>query len=66
MKNAIIAALIGALAIGGALGAFAATRTVQTEGTVEVRVWRSVSTGNLYLSTRPEDGGGRPTTPRSI
>ena len=56
MKNSIIAALIGAIAIGSALGAFAATRTIQTEANVEVRVWQHVNTGNLYLSTRPEGG----------
>ena len=56
MKNGIIVALIAAIAIGSALGAFAATRTIQTEANVEVRVWESVRTGNLYLSTRPEGG----------
>ncbi|MCY4391332.1 MAG: hypothetical protein OXE43_04675 [Chloroflexi bacterium] len=56
MKTAIVVALIAAIAIGGALGAFAATRTVQTEATVEVKVWQSVTTGNLYLSTRPDGG----------
>ena len=56
MKTTIIAALIAAIAIGSALGAFAATRTIETEADVHVRVWRSVSTGNLFLSTRPEGG----------
>ncbi len=56
MKTTIIAALIAAIAIGSALGAFAATRTIETEADVHVRVWRSVSTGDLYLSTRPGDG----------
>ena len=53
MKGAIIAALIGVIAIGGALGAFAATRTVETTANVEVRVWRRISDGELYISTRP-------------
>ena len=53
MKTAIIAALIAAIAIGGALGAFAATRTVETTAEVDVRVWRRVSDGALFLSTRP-------------
>jgi len=57
MKTAIIAALIGALAIGGALGAFAATRTVETTAGVDVRVWQRVSDGELYISTRPEGSG---------
>ncbi len=56
MKSAIIAALIGALAIGGALGAFAATRTVETTANVEVRVWQRISDGALFLSTRPPEG----------
>ena len=56
MKTTIIVALIAAIAIGSALGAFAATRTVRTEADVEVKVWRSVATGNLFVSTRPEGG----------
>ena len=54
MKTTIIAAVIGAIAIGGALGAFAATRTVETTANVEVRVWRRISDGELFLSTRPQ------------
>lgn len=57
MKTTIIAALIAAIAIGGALGAFAATRTVETTAEVDVRVWRRVSDGELYLSVRPADAG---------
>ena len=56
MKGTIIAALIGAVAIGGALGAFAATRTVETTANVEVRVWRRISDNALFLSTRPPEG----------
>ena len=56
MKNIIITALVAIIAIGGALGAFAATRTVETTANVEVTVWQRVSDGALYLSTRPEDG----------
>ena len=56
MKNIIITALVAVIAIGGALGAFAATRTVETTANVEVTVWQRVSDGALYLSTRPEDG----------
>ena len=54
MKTTIIAALIAAIAIGGALGAFAATRTVETTANVDVRVWQRVSDGALFLSTRPQ------------
>ena len=56
MNRAIIAALIAAIAIGGALGAFAATRTIETTANVEVRVWRRISDGELFLSTRPPQG----------
>ena len=54
MKTTIIAAIIGAIAIGGALMAFAATRTVETTANVEVRVWRRISDGELFLSTRQQ------------
>ncbi|MXX19646.1 MAG: hypothetical protein F4X03_06170 [Dehalococcoidia bacterium] len=57
MKTTIIAALIAAIAIGGALGAFAATRTVETTAEVDVRVWRRVSDGELYISARPAGSG---------
>lgn len=56
MKKTIIAALIAAIAIGSTLGAFAATRTVETTANVEVRVWRRISDGELFLSTRPTGG----------
>ena len=56
MKTAIIAALIAAIAIGGALGAFAATRTVETAVGVDARVWQRVSDGEIYVSVRPEGG----------
>lgn len=56
MNRAVIAALIAAIAIGSALGAFAATRTVETTTNVEVRVWRRISDGELFLSTRPPQG----------
>lgn len=55
MTRPIIAALIAAIAIGGALGAFAATRTVDTTASVDVRVWRRISDGELFISTRPHD-----------
>ncbi len=54
MKTTIIAALIAAIAIGSALGAFAATRTVETTANVEVRVWRRISDGELFISSRPQ------------
>ena len=57
MKNAVIGALIAAIAIGGALGAFAATRTVETTANVDVRVWQRASDGELFISTRPEGSG---------
>lgn len=57
MKTTIIAALIAAIAIGSALGAFAATRTVETTAEVDVRVWQRVSDGDLFISTRPTGSG---------
>ena len=57
MKNSIIAGLIAAIAIGGALGAFAATRTVETTADVEVAVWQRVSDGAVFVSARAEGAG---------
>ncbi len=54
MNRAIVAALIAAIAIGGALGAFAATQTIETTASVDVRVWRRISDGELFISTRPQ------------
>ena len=54
MKNWIIAALVGVVAIGGAFAALAQTR--QPTATVEVVVWQGVEDGSLYLSTRSEGG----------
>ncbi len=56
MRIAIIAALVPLLAIGSALSAYAASRTIETEALVEVRVWQSRADDSLYLSTRPEEG----------
>ncbi|MCY3601820.1 MAG: hypothetical protein OXH12_01960 [Chloroflexi bacterium] len=66
MKRTIIAAVIGAIAIGGALGAFAATRTVETTANVEVRVWRRISDGELFLSTRPTGGEWETSAPLNM
>ncbi len=54
MKNAVIAALVVALAVSIAAGVIArATRTVN----VEVRVWQDVGQpGALWLSARPDGG----------
>lgn len=57
MKNGIIGALIGIIAVGGALGTFAATRTVETTAELDVRVWQRVSDGELYISARPTGSG---------
>ncbi|MCY4391870.1 MAG: hypothetical protein OXE43_07440 [Chloroflexi bacterium] len=55
MKNLIIATLALVIAVGGALGAIAATR--DTTVTVEVRVWQSTSDAErLYISARPQGG----------
>ena len=55
-KNLVIAILVAIIATGGVLSAIAASQTVETSANVEVRVWQSVSSGALYLSTRPEGG----------
>ncbi len=57
MKNSIIAGLIAAIAIGGALGAFAATRTVETTADVEVAVWERIADGAVFVSVRAEGSG---------
>lgn len=65
MRNIAIAALVATVAVGGALGAFATSRTVETTANVEVTVWQRVSDGSLYLSTRPE-GGSWTTHPTAL
>ncbi len=62
----ILAGIIAAIAIGGALGAFAATRTVETTANVEVRVWRRISDGELFLSTRPTGGEWETSAPLNM
>lgn len=63
MKNLVIAILVAVIAIGGALGAFAATRTVETTETVEVRFWQSVSNKDvLWYKARPAGGEWTPIT----
>lgn len=55
MKNWIIVALVALIAVGGALAAFAQTRTV--DRVVEVRVWESVEDPSRnYLSIRARGG----------
>ena len=44
------------LVLGGAVLATAGSQTVETTAAVEVRVWQSVHTDALYLSTRPAEG----------
>ncbi len=63
MKNWIIAALVAVIAIGGSLGAFAATQTVETTETVEVRFWQGVNDNSvLWYKARPEGGDWTPIT----
>ena len=56
MKNLVIGALVAIIAVGGTLGAYSASRTVETVTTVEVAVWQRIADDALYLSTRPEGG----------
>ena len=55
MKNWIIAALVAVIAVGSALGAFAATRTV--DRVVEVRLWEHADDPSRnYISIRAQGG----------
>ena len=54
MKTAAIAGLLAVLAIGGALSAFAATRTVETSVDLELELWVDLQTSSAYVSTRQE------------
>ncbi len=65
MRNLVIGALVAVIAVGGALGAYSASRTVETVTTVEVAVWQRIADDTLYLSTRPE-GGQWKTHPRPL
>ena len=56
MKNLIIVVLVAVVAVLGVVTAIAATRTIEVTANVDVRVWRAVSDGSLFLSTRPEGG----------
>ena len=53
MKNLIIAALVAALAVVGGL---AYAGSVNTTADVDVTAWKGVSSGDIYLSTRPAGG----------
>ena len=53
MKNLLIVALVGMIAIVGGL---AYAGSVDTTVDVEVTVWKHVDSGRIYLSTRPADG----------
>ncbi len=62
MKNWIIAALVAVIAIGGAIGAFAATRTV--DRVVEVRLWAHADDpSDNYISIRTQGGDWSETLP---
>ncbi len=55
MKNWIIIALVAVIAIGGAIGAFAASQTVNQ--TFEIRVWEKADDPSAnYISARPAGG----------
>ena len=56
MKTWLIVVLVALLAIGGGLGAFAASRSVETTANIEVRVWERVSDEALFLTYRGEGG----------
>ena len=52
MKTAAVAGLLAVLAIGGALSAFAATRTVETSVDLELELWVDLQTSSAFVSTR--------------
>ena len=54
MKTAAIAGLLAVLAIGDALSAFAATRTVETSVDLELELWVDLQTSSAFVSTRQE------------
>ncbi len=54
MKRAIIAGLVGIIAIGGAFSAFAGTRTVETTVELEVEFWVDIENSSAFVSTRQE------------
>ena len=54
MKNTIIAALIAVIAIGGALSAFAASRTVETTVPLQMQFWVDVGSNSAFVSTLQE------------
>ncbi len=54
MKNTIIAALIAVVAIGGALSAFAASRTVETTVPLQMQFWVDVGSNSAFVSTLQE------------
>ena len=54
MKTTLIAGLVAIIAIGGALGAFAANRTVETDITLELEFWVDSANRTAFVSTRVE------------
>ena len=54
MKQAIIAALVAAMALGGAFSAGAASRTVETSAIVELEFWVSLAHQSAFVTTRQE------------
>jgi len=56
MKGAAVTALLAVLAAGGALSAFAATRTVETSVDLEMELWVDTETSSAFVSTRQAGG----------
>ncbi len=54
MKTAVIAGLVAIIAIGGALGAFAATRTVEKTVELEMTFWVDTKASSAFVLTRQE------------
>ena len=62
MKSAAVVGLLAILAAGGALSAFAATRTVETSVDIEVEFWVSLRSRSAFVSTRQQGPGHEWTT----
>ena len=52
MKRAVVLGLLAVLAAGGAVTAFAATRTVDTSVALEVELWVDTGNSSAFVSTR--------------
>ncbi len=57
MKNVVLAGLVAVIAVGGAFGAFAADRTVETTVELRVEFWVDTRSSSAFVSTLHEGEG---------